>query len=357
MVFDSVNIRRGTSVQNVIQTRGLWGADTPELLTFFTSSTQTAISKTAHYEVWGSASLSCEDVKMFSVAYGHISGSGSTSDSADLTDTVTKAIYDQYRLVCLDGETSFTLEDDSKMDHFYVVNINRSKYGDKIDPGNFELNIAGLSGSAFQNQYHTGSNVVVSGSNPKIITLIDDSADTFETIEYTSRTSVPRNLVSGSLTNGIYNPTAPHYYGKVYPSIGAILISAEKLDMSGSFNTFTGSNANGNNGLNLFTAISGAASVSNLGFTARGVDVKNKSYYFIHIPNDRFNYSNNPTWVDDTLALRPFLYKSWEIEPVTYITTVGLYDNNKELLAVAKMNRPIKKSFNDELSLTVTLEY
>ncbi len=357
MVFDGVNIRRGTSVQNIIHTRGLWGADTPELLTFFTSSEQTATTKAAYYEVWGSASLSCDDVRMFSVAYGHISGSGSVSDSADETDTVTKAIYDQYRLVCLDGESSFTLADSTKMNHFYVINVNRSKYGDKLDPGNFEVNLAELSGSAVLNLYHTGSNVRVSGSNPKIITLIDDSADTFETVEFTSRTSIARNLVSGSLTDGIYNPTNPHYYGKVYPSIGSILISAEKLDMSASFNTFSGSSVLGNNSLALFTSISGAASTKNLGFTARGVDVKNQSYYFIHVPNDAFNYSNNPTWVDDTLSLRPFLYKSWETEPVAYITTVGLYDNNKELLAVAKMNKPIKKSFNDELSITVKLEY
>jgi hypothetical protein len=43
--------------------------------------------------------------------------------------------------------------------------------------------------------------------------------------------------------------------------------------------------------------------------------------------------------------------------PKTYITTVGLYDDNNELLAVAKLSKPLLKSFSREALVRVRLEY
>ena len=68
-----------TDAEKVIETRGLWSSGTGELLTFFTSSVQTASSREYYYAVWSSASLDCEDAQVFSVAYGHYAGSGSLS--------------------------------------------------------------------------------------------------------------------------------------------------------------------------------------------------------------------------------------------------------------------------------------
>lgn len=346
-----------TEPERVIETRGLWSNGTGELFTFYTSSLQTTSSQEYYYEVWSSASLDCEDAQIFSVAYGHISGSGSLSQGGEAGDTPTRAIYSQYKLLCLDPNvTSFTLQDETPFYHFYALNFNRSRFGDKLDPGNFELCIAELSGSGKLNSSHTGSAVQVSGSNPKIIRLIDDSVDKSDSLGYNGIPSPVRNLVSGSLDDGIHNPSAPHYYGLVYADLGTIILSADVLNLSASFNSVTGSNINGDNAYKLFTAISGSAA-KNVGFTARAVDVRQQDFYFVRISNNDFNYSTNPTYV--TGSGTGFINNGrFTNEPVTYITSIGLYDRpGGDLLAVAKLSKPLQKSFNSELSITVKLEY
>lgn len=346
-----------TTAEQVVETRGLWASNTGELLTFFTSSTQTTSSREYYYAVWSSASLDCEDAQVFSVAYGHYAGSGSLSQGGESSDTATRAIYSQYRLLCLEPtQTLFRLGDSSNspLYDFYAINFNRSKVGDKIDLGNFELCLAELSGSGKVNSSHTGSAVQVSGSNPKIIRLIDDSADKTDTLGYNGIPSPVRNLVSGSLENGIYNPSAPHYYGLVYADLGTIILSGDVLNMSASFNSVSGSNIAGDNAFKLFTSISGSAANS-FGFTARAVDVKQQDFYFVRISNSDFNYSNNPTYVSGSAAV--IANNRFTNEPITYITSIGLYNDSGDLLAIAKMSKPLQKSFNSELSVTVKLEY
>jgi hypothetical protein len=71
--------------------------------------------------------------------------------------------------------------------------------------------------------------------------------------------------------------------------------------------------------------------------------------------DEEMNYTNNPTMkFDDDGKL---LFDSFRYNPYSYITTVGLYNDNNDLLAVAKMSKPIQKSFNSEVSITVKLEY
>jgi hypothetical protein len=343
--------------EKVVETRGLWSNGTGELLTFFTSSLQNTSSREYYYEIWSSASLDCEDAQVFSIAYGHYAGSGSLSQGGEAGDTPSKSIYSQYRLICLEqNETLFYLTGSVPVNHFYAINFNRSKVGDKLDPGNFQLNIAELSGSGKVNSSHTGSAVQISGSNPNIIKLIDDSVDKSDTLGYNGIPSPVRNLVSGSLEDGIYNPSNPEYYGLVYADLGTIIISADVLNTSASFNTVTGSNINGDNSFKLFTSISGSATKT-YGFTARAVDVKQQDFYFVRIGNANYNYSTNPTYV--TGSGTGYLSNTkFQNEPITYITSIGLYDRvGGDLLAVAKLSKPLQKSFNSELSITVKLEY
>ncbi len=344
--------------------RGLWAAGTAELLTFFTSSLQTSASQEYYYEIWGSASLSCNDEKMFSVAYGHVSGSGSVNQGGEADDTATRAIYSQYKLSCLDGdELGISLSGSTEpLEDFYVININRDKFGDKLDPGNFEISFAELSGSGKVNAQHTGSKVQVkAGGN--LITLIDDSADATDMVEHSSQTSMVRNLVSGSLQDGIYSPSSKHVYGKVFPSQGVLLISANSLDISASFNSVTGSNINGDNSYKVFTSISGAAANYGAGFTARAVNVKHASYYYCRVPNTEYNYSSNPTWTyQENDSNKGKIKNSRFIDnPTVYVTSIGLYgldaNNEMSLLAIAKLSKPIKKSFTSEMSVTIKLEY
>lgn len=348
--------------EKVIFTRGLWSDATGELLTFYTSSTQNSSSKEYYYQVWLSSSSACNDQSVFSIAYGHISGSGSLNSGGESSDTPSRAIYSQYRLICLDpNETTFKHKDSSstRIEHFYAINFDRVKLGDKLDPGNFEISIAELSGSDVPNNQHTGSRVVVSGSNPKILSLIDDSSDATDTMGYGGIPSNVRALVSGTIDGGIYNPSSPQYYGLVYPDLGTIILDASVLNISASFNTVTGSNIAGDNAMKLFKSVSGSA-VKGSGFTARSVDIKEQDYYFVRVYNQDFNYSNNPTYISKSTDLAQggkLSNTKFQYEPVTYITSVGLFNDKNELLAIAKMSKPIQKSFSGELSITVKLEY
>lgn len=359
----------GTAASEIftsLYTKGLWSSNVASLKSFHTSSVQNAGSKEYYLQVWMSSSLNTKENEMFSIAYGNINGSGSkyVTTAYDVigqaSDTPSRAIYSQYKLICLDEtEKKFTLENGDEINHFYAININRNRFGDKLDPGNFEINIAELNGGEFDNNVYTGSNVEVSPSN-YIISLIDDSLDSIDQYEYSEKPSKFRNLVSGSLASGIYEPSTPHYYGKVYPDNGIVILSAEKLDDEVSFNTVITSNTNGENPYKLLTSMSGSAYNSNLGFVARAVQIKHQQSIFIRVNSDEMNYSNNPTFVNSDATKgrigKPY-FDSFMYNPHVYVTTIGLYNDNRELLSVAKLSKPLQKSFNSELSITVKLEY
>jgi hypothetical protein len=353
-------------METSITTKGLWADNTGELLNFFTSSRQWSGSITYYYEVWHSASRSCEDVESFSVAYGHYAGSGSTTIGGGQSgDTPSKAIYGQYRSILLDGTASiggangrpikFVDAENKDINHFYVVNFNRTRFKDKLDPGNFQLNLIELNGGAHSNIYYTGSNVAVSSSN-KVISLIDDSGDALDSLGYEGIPLPVRNLVSGTIDGGVYNPSAPHYYGLVYPDNATILINADSLNLSCSFNTVTGSNIAGDNSMKIFKSISGSGTRGDgYGFSARSVEKTETAYYYVRVRPASANYSNNPTFVSG--STNQILNTKFINDPNVYVTSIGLYNQNRELLAVAKMSKPVRKNFNSELSVTVKLEY
>jgi hypothetical protein len=80
----------------------------------------------------------------------------------------------------------------------------------------------------------------------------------------------------------------------------------------------------------------------------------NSAVYFCRINHNEFNYSSNPTYVDSGKIV---VKNNVTDLPVTYITTVGLYSADNELLAVAKLSEPIRKDPNTELTLRVRLDY
>lgn len=352
-------------METIITTKGLWSDGLGELLTFFTSSNQWSGSKEYHYQVMFSASVDCGDEEMFSVTYGHYAGSGSATSGGQSGDTATKAIYGQYRSMLLDAppesgsaqgaEQLFVMEDGRNIQHFYAINFNRARFKDKLDPGNFQISLAKLSGSRTPNNVYTGSNVAVSASN-EIITLIDDSGDANDSLGYPGISLPVRNLVSGTIDGGIYNPSDPHYYGLVYADNAVIIIDAAALNASSSFNTVTGSGVAGDNSYKLFTSISGSGTLGQgYGFTARSVEKKECAYYYVRVRPSSLNYSNNPTFVSGSMSM--IRDTKFVNDPNVYVTTIGLYNENRDLLAVAKMSKPIKKNFSSELSVTVKLEY
>lgn len=347
--------------QQEVITRALWSGNVGNLTTFYTSSGQTTSNKRYYYEIYNSSSGTCGADGQFSVQYGHKNGSGSADEGGQVNDTPTKAVYGQYRRLCLDDDTQRFTIDGRTTEHIYVINVNRARMRDYLDEGNLELNLAELSGSKFlaggglQNA-HTGSNVKISGTG-KVIRLIDDSTLNSATVTQAGETY---QMVSGSIEDGVYNSSSPHVYGIMYRRLGIVVLNADTLDMSASFLTVTGSEVAGDNAYKLFTAISGAAlytdaSGDSLGFAGRSAERVKSTHYFCRVKNSEYNFSNNPTFVtgsEGDLA-EPTMIGN----PVVYITTVGLYNTRKELVAVAKVSRAIKKSFTNEALIKVKLEF
>ena len=80
----------------------------------------------------------------------------------------------------------------------------------------------------------------------------------------------------------------------------------------------------------------------------------NSSIYFCRVNHDEFNYSSNPTYLNNS-KIRVKTKASED--PISYITTIGLYSAANELMAVAKLSEPLKKTPSQEFTLRVRLDY
>lgn len=331
-----------------VVTSGIWSGDTGSLTTFFTSSAQVAdVSGKYYIDVYSDNSLLNKE---FSIAYGDSNGYGSpTYDQSDDTYRQSLAVYNQFKNVLLESsDANFsvyngTTEGGYDLTSFYVLAIDRSRYREQLDPGNFQLTLSGSLGT---------------------ITLIDDSGQT-ETVGSSGRIF---NVVSGALNIGtsnegtIYSPTASNGqgFGLFYPDMGVILLNPNALSASVDVTLAPANSSISGIYHNNVSNTSGSLSLFNkikLGsdFQMRRTENVSTSHYFVRANNREFNFSNNPTFV--TGSTGQFVQQTFETNPKVYITTVGLYDDGNELLAVAKVSKPIEKSFDKEVAIKVKLDF
>lgn len=341
-------------------TYGMWSNNVGNLLSFHTSSLsqQGTGSRLYNLEVRNYASTDCRSKVQFNIAYGHYGGSGSNDLGGYDYMSPSKAIYGQYRSLCLEASQSKFRINGENVDSIYAINVKKSLVGDRMDEGNWELNLHHLSGSQFvathpRNAY-TGSNVTL-GVAGRITRIIDDSKINSPTV-----TSVGEvyNIVSGSIEQGVYNPSSPTKFGLFYPRLGIIILNGNTLDSACNFLTVTGSDVAGNNMVQLYKSISGSAVYTDLsgdylGFASRKLKKVYSKQYFIRVKNSEFNFSNNPTYYSGSegLIIGDFVNNS-----KVYITTVGLYNNRRELVAVAKLSKPICKNFTEEALIKVRIK-
>ena len=335
--------------QTQLVTSGLWSGNVGSLNTFFTSSTQT-VSQIRHYvDVYDKLITATGSAKQFSIAYGNINGSGS-SKLGTSDNPASKAIYGQYSRLLLDPTaTQFNIQGSGTTDSIYIINVQRNRMKESLDVGNWELPLSNISSSRATNASGSGCEVSASAFTH---TLIDDSSNGEGGISTTA--GYVYNVVSGSIDNGIHNPSAPIYYGLFYPSHGAIVLDGKKLDSALGFLTNTGSNSEGNNHFGLYHSISGSAANSKA-FEARNQETITSTHYFVRIKNGMYNFSNNPSYT--TGSVGELAQTSFVGDPVSYITTVGLYNDSNELLAVAKLSKPLLKSFSREALVRVKLDF
>lgn len=315
----------------------VWSTGTPVLATFFTSSTQpSSTSGNYFYNVYQTGSSLSNAAIQFSIAYGHQLGSGSNPYNAAVPGkSYTSTIYGQYRTLVLgDEESSFTFGG-VVSEHFYALAIDRDRYKETLLPGSFNLTLT-------------------SGSN--VIRLTDNSADV-STISYNDAGRVYQ-VVSGSNGSaylGTGYTAASGSYGLFLPDVGVILLNARALDLagaSGGINLATSASATAPSPTNLtrmFDAIKAGAS-----FQLNYQETISSQFVFTRVRNSEFNYSNNPSYITGSGDLR---ISSMVNAPQSYITTVGMYNDNNELLAVAKLSRPLLKDFTKEALIRIKLDF
>jgi hypothetical protein len=347
--FDAVNDVVKNQVEVV--TGGVWSDGIASLTTEFTSSTQTNTQRSYYVDVYQSNPSATGSAVQYSLAFGHALGSGSNSQG-QLEDSPSKAIYSQYRQLLLPAnQTRFTTAGSGSTDYVYVLNFKRDRIKERLDVGNWELPLISISSRATN---ATGS--VVTGSS--IIKLIDDSAISSGTNTVAGKVY---NIVSGSINAGVFNVSSPTYYGMVYPDHGTLVLDGKMLDQRLGFATVTGSSVEGNNHFVLFRSISGSSFFTDpetsdpYGFLARNSEKVTSTHYFVRIKNAEYNFSNNPSYT--TGSVGQISQTTFVGDPKTYITTVGLYNDSQELLAVAKLSQPLLKSFQREALIRVKLDF
>lgn len=338
----------------------LWTGNITDLYTAWTSSDQSDGSKRYFYEVYNSQSSYPNAEVQFSVTYGDAKGSGSSTGSygAQDYDYPTQAIYSQYKQMLLPaGVNLFEFTNgvvSETSEHIYVLNVNRSRYKDRMDTNTWELSIGQLNSDG----------TIDNSKSP--IRLIDNSGKT--TTELSVQGGRVYGIVSGSLDDGAYTGTySSTPWGLYYPDHGIIVLNGKAVDASASFFTtrsrvttpsenYTGSLFGANNALRFFTSISGAMTNNTASFSFKGrtSEVVASTYYFVRVYSDEYNYTNNPSFFTQNYVLK---HESMVLDPKVYVTSVGLYDDQNELVAVAKLSKPIQKSFDTELVIKVKLDY
>jgi hypothetical protein len=333
-----------------------WSGGVNDLATsgFFSSSTQyittdSTSSGAFFMEIFDKNPQSDTSAEVqFSIAYGHRNGGGGldfNDDAGAENISSTKAVYSQYRNLVFGGdETQNFTFDGHTPDDIYVININRSRYKNQLRVGN-NFNIH-LSGS------HHGT----------ILKLTDDSVTTSGSAN-AFRAGVGRefNLVSGS--NGTRVGTSNTFvtdsgsYGFVYPDAGLIILNADALNHSGSgadrsginLGTTTTADTAGRNPVKLQNAL-----INGNQFILDSAESIASQFYFVRVKNGEFNYTTNNSFTKSDGTLQ---HDSMIDNPQVYITTVGLYNDNQDLLAVAKLSQPLPKDFTKEALIKVKLDY
>jgi hypothetical protein len=346
--FDKVNAK----VEVV--TTGLWTNDSGSLTSFFTSSTQAnATSGQYYYNVYNSNPTTDSSAEVqYAVAYGHVDGSGSVDLATDDNSLLpTKATYAQYRTMLLDDPSiKFRFENASGVatdsNNIYVINIARARFREEMDAGNWSLKLSGSNG---------------------LFTFIDDSGKKFgDTLGKAGRVF---KVVSGSLNLGtqseatVVSTTASNGlgYGLFYPDKGIVILNPSAVGTTvGNVDEVgfasTGSLIGGllttheayNHKLLHYAIKKGGD------FEARRTEDVSTQHFFVRATNREFNYSNNPTYIN---ADGTFQETTFETDPQTFITTVGLYNDSNEMIAVAKTSQPIVKSFDKEVLIKVKLSF
>jgi len=302
-----------------------WSGNSASLDTFYTSTTQINGPSGDYYvNAYNTNPISDPNAEIqFAVAYGDSKGSGSVLYNINVPGlSPSRTVYGQFVNLLLgeDENASFNFGGSANNENFYAIVINRARYKQAIMPGSIQ--IGGIAGSV----------------------KITDNSTITPVVDYTS---AGRRFIlgSGSFGDGVENGSAG-VYGYLYPDAGIIILNPAALSVT--TNRPNGTDAN--NAQGLLTAINGDS------FYLQSQETVTSDYVFCRARNAEFNYSINPSFSVSASA-GTILYNDFIQNPSTYITSVGMYNDNNELVAVAKLSKPLKKDFTKEALIRVKLDF
>jgi hypothetical protein len=257
-------------------------------------------------------------------------------------------IYGQWQdLVIGDENTNFVFGAITASE-FFAISLERARYKEKILLGSLTLKISGTLDAISLTDNSAYVSSVQFNEAGRVFQLISGSAG----VRYTGSATTAEGYSANSGS-----------YGWLLPDIGTIILNPLALSTvkagggvgltySGSTTGFATSSINELPFITMFKALSGSSAAS---FKVNSEETISSNYIFVRPRSSEYNYSENPSFISGSTG--EVLYSSFINSPQTYITTVGLYNDTNELLAVAKLSRPLPKDFTKEALVRVKLDF
>jgi len=314
--------------------RGAWTSGSGEAYKLTTALTSSSTPTEYYVDVYATPYSISASVQ-FSVQYGNVNGSGSAIINTQVPNggyTPSRVVYGEYRNLVYGTETqNFTFDGGvTTATDIFVISVARGQYKQALHPGTFNLKLTN------------------GGSS---INLTDDSTTTSLT-RFAGENKI-YYLISGSNGAPYTAGAETTYYGMMLPDLGTIILNASGSNSVqpyvATLATATASAASPTNAQRLVNSIRAGAN-----FELQSEEVVSSRYFFTRVKNSEFNYTTNPSIID---ANGNLLYTTLIDNPQTYVTAVGMYNDNNELLAVAKLSKPLTKDFTKEALIRIKLDY
>jgi hypothetical protein len=320
-----------------------WSNNLTTLTTFFTAAA--TVTGSYYVDVYDGATTSPSASVQFSVAYGHSLGSGSLPlNSLVIGKSPSRITFGQYRnLIYGDAESAVNFGGlNVNSPDLVAIQIDRNKYKESLFPGTFNLTLT-----------NSGATVKLTDNSNDITTVnYLDGGRVFNIVSGSNGTAVN----SPTLTGAVKGYTVSGSYGLFLPDIGLILLNPRALSLvandGGIGTSFSAANtvvaSSANNHL-IYSIINSGAS-----FKLNSQETISSDYIFIRVRNGDYNYTTNPSFITGSGEL---IYSNFINSPQTFPTSVGMYNDNNELLAVAKLSKPLTKDFTKEALIRVKLDW
>lgn len=328
------------------QTATCWTNNSPALTSFFTQSNQVNGASGKYYTtVFNLTPTSPESRAQFEIAYGNETGGGALAFNEVAAPGVSPAstIFGQYRTLVLEDENSSFVFGGVTGSSIYALSIERAAYKQSLFPGSLNLKLQGPTDIEVTLTDNSGMvNVPTYYGSMRAYQIISGSNGIAATDTANKTTSEGYAAVSGS-------------YGLFLPDIGTILLNGNALDNAAAdggilLGTDPTTNTPANNPEKMFDAIASGSS-----FALNSEETITSDFVFVRARNSEFNYSENPSYISGSTG--EVIYDYFINNPQTYMTSIGLYNDSNELLAVAKLSKPLNKDFTKEALVRVKLDF